>query len=765
MPDAPSQSADLPVDGALWARFAPGAVVAGRYRLIGPLGAGAFGRVFEAEDLLTRQRVALKVLHEHTPADAQRVERAALRGHGVRGVVRLLGSFEAEGHAVLVLERAEGTPFPGSERGGGWALLAGPVAALLQVLGALHARDIVHLDLKPANVLVSASGGVTVLDLGLASGPGASLVGAWSARGLTPAYAAPEQLLGRDVAPCTDLFAVAVMLYELLTGQLPHGEDGAAGLRARRIRDNPTPINTLCPELPAPVAEGIMAALARRKEHRTQTAWAMMDSLGLTERGPFHAERCAGRLSLDALRALIAGPSLLMHLPEDAAAELMRRTDGDPALVEEELRRWTRAGLAWWDGDKLVISRADLNRVRCGDGADGPMAPAEVSQDADLVLACLNRAAPFGTRTALLSALGWEDARLKPALEELVQADALVLLSSGVLRPTRSARVELDEAKWAALSRALTRGTEPRRRLVAAGQDAREVAASALLEAQESLRDGQTADCAATARFALHVVRISNDPELRPLEAQALSLLATVALAEMAARPIEQALYEHERGAFTAPLSSETLLRAAAAALRGDAEAGFEGALALGPLEDRLLGERRLGVLMYAASHSRDPAQMARVIEEAHAWAAQGDEDSRARVQRLLGQAAYREGRYADALRAHRAALAPSVAVTVQLGALCGAASAALELGALDEVSELARRVIRSAEDRRLHLYEARGRWLLREAHCRGGERVAPERALIEAARTLEDLVNLSLILFTEARLAARVGRADEGLV
>ncbi|AUX41101.1 uncharacterized protein SOCE26_025060 [Sorangium cellulosum] len=268
---------------------APGQVIARRYRLVEPLGAGAHGEVWTAEDLVLGRLVALKWLRRSAGAISARVRRevAALRMLRVPGVVQLVDEGVEGDRAFLVMERVEGTPFPGgvapdaappSRRA--WADVAAPALALFEVLARVHAAGIVHRDLKPDNVLVDAEGRPTVLDFGISlwSAPGARLTEAGQVLG-TPLYLAPEQLVGAAVDGRADLYAAGMMLYRALTGRVPHEADDVRALLRARLSWPAVPIQEVDPGIPAPLAEVINRLLARRPEDRFRSAAEVLIAL------------------------------------------------------------------------------------------------------------------------------------------------------------------------------------------------------------------------------------------------------------------------------------------------------------------------------------------------------------------------------------------------------------------------------------------------------------------------------------------------------
>jgi serine/threonine-protein kinase len=211
--------------------LAPGTQV-GRYRVIGPLGRGGMGGVYEVE--ADGARFALKAPLVDVSSAGDVTRRFAREANALRllehpNLVAAVDVFVEAGALYLVMEKVVGRPFdrrPGSARR---ALVL--IRQLLDGIGHAHRHGIVHRDLKPENALLVDMGGwdrVKIIDFGLAKliGDAAHAFGAaaLTRTGLvfgTPAYMAPEQALGRLIDARADLYAVGVMLYELLAGRVP----------------------------------------------------------------------------------------------------------------------------------------------------------------------------------------------------------------------------------------------------------------------------------------------------------------------------------------------------------------------------------------------------------------------------------------------------------------------------------------------------------------------------------------------------------------
>src|SRR5262245_29440528 len=218
----PSDPSVLSADGA---RFAPGHVLAGRYRIVAPLGKGGMGEVYRADDLTLGQPVALKFLPQHLSADSDRLKRfrhevAAARKVSHPNVCRVYDIAEHGGQSFLTMEFVDGEDLSSVlKRLGRVAEEKGVEIArqLCSALAAVHDQGLLHRDLKPANVMLDGRGKVRLTDFGLAAA--AADLSATEVRSGTPLYQAPEQQAGKEVTARSDLYALGLVLYEVFTGK------------------------------------------------------------------------------------------------------------------------------------------------------------------------------------------------------------------------------------------------------------------------------------------------------------------------------------------------------------------------------------------------------------------------------------------------------------------------------------------------------------------------------------------------------------------
>jgi len=273
--------------------LAPGQVLAGRYRVARFIAAGGIGEVYEAHDALLGERVAVKMLRPELSSKPGAIERFADEIRLARKVThpnvcrvfdvaldgtRFFFTMELHPGGTLATRMCRDAPMP--------LEVAGPlVRQLLDGVGAAHAADIVHTDLKPSNVLLTGRDGdrVVVTDFGLAVPCCATLGCLCSMPHLvgTPAYMAPEQVTGGTLLEGTDLFSIGVILFEMLTGRLPwSGPTPKELAHARLSGDVPSP-RTHRPDLDPRWDETIRACLAREMKDRPRGTREVARALGL----------------------------------------------------------------------------------------------------------------------------------------------------------------------------------------------------------------------------------------------------------------------------------------------------------------------------------------------------------------------------------------------------------------------------------------------------------------------------------------------------
>jgi serine/threonine-protein kinase len=261
-----------------------------RYEILDRLGEGATAVVYRAMDRELHRPVALKVqrqLIEPNEVLSQRFRREAQAAAGLShpNVVMVHDAGEERGRLYLVMELVEGRPLSDILRNG-----PNDPRRMLQILekaargvAAAHEKGIVHRDLKPSNILVTTSGEPKVADFGLAHlvDSTAQLTKTGSSLG-TPLYMSPEQVEGRakDISPRTDVYSLGAILYELVTGRVPHQGETMMEIYGRIVRDEPALPRTLNPSAPEEIQTVALKALEKDPQRRYPTAKEFAEDVG-----------------------------------------------------------------------------------------------------------------------------------------------------------------------------------------------------------------------------------------------------------------------------------------------------------------------------------------------------------------------------------------------------------------------------------------------------------------------------------------------------
>jgi len=264
-----------------------GAVLEDRYRVLRKIGEGGMGAVFEAEHVRIGRRLAIKTLQADYAMHHDlvvRFEREAFAAAAVGNehIIDVTDSGTLPGGGpFLVFELLSGTELGELLEETGRLDIQRAVRIARQVatgLAAAHDKGIVHRDLKPANIFLlddrSTPDFVKILDFGISKFVEAdhALSGKLTKTGAamgTPAYMAPEQVRGRDDLDArVDVYALGVLLYEMLGGQLPFDSDHFPGLMVKIVSEDPTPLQALRPRVPESLAHVVRTAMARSRDER-----------------------------------------------------------------------------------------------------------------------------------------------------------------------------------------------------------------------------------------------------------------------------------------------------------------------------------------------------------------------------------------------------------------------------------------------------------------------------------------------------------------
>ena len=271
-------------------RSVQGSVVDNRYDIVRPLGSGGMGEVYLARDRTLGRDVALKILRSQYAGDresAERFKREALSAARLShpSIVQVYDRGDTEdGSSYIAMEYVPGGTLKEriTEEGPLDARLAASYGyQVAEALGAAHAKGIVHRDIKPQNVLITAPGQAKVADFGIAraaSAAGDSHTQTGTVMG-TAGYMSPEQALGRSATPKSDLYSLGVVLYEAITGALPFTADNPIAVSMKHVNEAPRPPRDLDPAVPEGMNAVVMKLLSKDPDDRYHDADALAEDL------------------------------------------------------------------------------------------------------------------------------------------------------------------------------------------------------------------------------------------------------------------------------------------------------------------------------------------------------------------------------------------------------------------------------------------------------------------------------------------------------
>jgi beta-lactam-binding protein with PASTA domain len=265
----------------------------GRYRLERRIGAGGMADVYLAQDETLNRRVAIKILADRYTQDDGFVERfrreaTAAAGLNHPNIVSIYDRGEAEGTYYIAREYIEGptlkeeitsrAPLPEAEA-------VGYAQQALQALEFAHRRGVIHRDIKPHNMMVTPDGLLKVTDFGIARAANqVEMTEAGSIVG-TAQYLSPEQARGQNVGPQSDIYSLGVVLYELLTGEVPFGGSSAVEIAMKQVNEQPVPPSQKNRLISPALEQVVMRALAKDSSLRFRSAREMADELERVRRG------------------------------------------------------------------------------------------------------------------------------------------------------------------------------------------------------------------------------------------------------------------------------------------------------------------------------------------------------------------------------------------------------------------------------------------------------------------------------------------------
>ena len=386
------------------------------YKILDKLGEGGMGIVYKAQDLTLNRMVALKFLPDQVSATAEETARfvqeaqaAAALNHP--NICTIYGVEEFEGTYFIAMEFVDGQTLQTKKSD---LTLKRALAIGVQIadaLGAAHDQGIVHRDIKPENIMLRKDGSVVVMDFGLAKLRGVARLTKESSTVGTAGYMSPEQILGQDVDQRSDIFALGVVLYEMVAGQPPFKGVHETALTYEIVNVDPSPISSLREDIPQELDAIILECLEKEKDERYQSAREVAKDLrkftrSTEVRGSRAVQSAAIRLSAapasglpapdvdrEPARAAARGftvnkavlAAALVVLPI-LSAVIVWKLHPDPVKMVRKFQ-WIRENdydVISPDGNKLAYSKANVLWIRSFDKLE----PVEV-RDANAIAAIL----------------------------------------------------------------------------------------------------------------------------------------------------------------------------------------------------------------------------------------------------------------------------------------------------------------------------------------------------------------------------------------
>src|SRR6476661_5044533 len=268
--------------------------VVGSYRIVEKIGEGGMGAVYRAGDEMLDREVAVKAIRPDLVREPEIVERFRTEAKVLArvnhpAIATIYSFFHDGGELFLAMEYVRGRTLSevlAAEGALPWRRAVPLLASALDGIEQAHRAGIIHRDLKPDNLMLTEAGALKVMDFGIARVPGSNHLTRTGLLIGTLRYVAPEQIRGEEVDRRTDLYALGVVLYQMLTGRVPfEGPTDFAILKAQ-IEDPPAPPRSLVPEIPEGLDRIVLKALEKSPDDRFQTAGELRTALAGLESLP-----------------------------------------------------------------------------------------------------------------------------------------------------------------------------------------------------------------------------------------------------------------------------------------------------------------------------------------------------------------------------------------------------------------------------------------------------------------------------------------------
>ncbi len=270
-----------------------GSTFAGRYQIIEELGKGGMGRVYKANDIDIKEKVAIKLIKPEISSDNKTIERFQnelkfARKIRHKNVCQMYDLNREKGIYYITMEYVEGENLKNMIRMSGQLGKGTAISVARQVCAGLaeaHKLGVIHRDLKPSNIMIDREGNVRIMDFGIARSLKAKGITDAGVMIGTPEYMSPEQVEGKDVDQRSDIYSLGVILYEMVTGRVPFEGDTALSIAMKHKSEAPKNPKEYNAQIPDDLSHLILRCLGKAKDSRFQSAEEMKRELEDIEKG------------------------------------------------------------------------------------------------------------------------------------------------------------------------------------------------------------------------------------------------------------------------------------------------------------------------------------------------------------------------------------------------------------------------------------------------------------------------------------------------
>ena len=267
-----------------------------RYKIEKIIGIGGMAVVFEAQDLVMKITVAVKMLKKEATQDTQSVKRFINESKAVSmlhhpNIVNIFDVSVKEDLKYIVMEHVDGITLKNYISRKGSLNFAETVSFSEQILRALehaHTKGIIHRDIKPQNIMLLKNGQIKVADFGIAKLPNTEALTLTDKAIGTVYYISPEQASGKPIDRRSDLYSLGILMYEMATGELPFKAESPVSVALMQVNDLPKPPRSINPNMPVGLEQIILEAIEKEPENRYQSATQMYKSLEQLKANPEH---------------------------------------------------------------------------------------------------------------------------------------------------------------------------------------------------------------------------------------------------------------------------------------------------------------------------------------------------------------------------------------------------------------------------------------------------------------------------------------------